>query len=140
MREIDALRMRLSAAESLPHTLAASWDTFELVLAVADAYADEAPDMFAAFMFAAAAAAEGRDTVGFAPSMPDSPGEPTPRAGTSRHNVGEIADELAGLMTAIGHRLETAASRAHNPSDRQACEQGARQAIRIRSLLTPGQP
>jgi hypothetical protein len=140
MREVNALHGRLSAVGGVADMLAASWDTFELVQTIADDYAEQAPDMFAAFMFAAAAAANGMDAVGFAPSMPASPGEAAPRAGAGRHDAGEIADELASLMTALTRCLETGASQANDPGDRQACEQAAREADRIRGLLSPDRP
>lgn len=140
MREIDVLLARFSAAGGIPDTLAASWDCFELVQALADAYADQAPDMFAAFMLVAVAAADGQDAIGSAPSMPDGPGEPGPLVDADGRDVRETADELASFMTVLSRLLETAASCAGNPGDRETCGQAARAARHIRDLLAPEQP
>jgi hypothetical protein len=137
VRGIDALRVRLGAVDGVADTFAAGWDTFELIQAVADDCADRAPDTFAAFMFAAASAAEGRDAVGFAPSMPAGPGMPVGHPGSGAGDTHEIADKLVGLVSALGTRLQAAAGQAEDPGDRRACEHAAREADRIRALLAP---
>jgi hypothetical protein len=140
VQEIGSLWARLAAADEVADMLAAGWDTFELVQAVADDYADRAPDTFAAFMFAAVSAAEGRDALGFAPSMPTSPGT---SVGYARSDVGdarEIADELADLVSALKTRLQAATGQADDPGDRRACEHAAREAGRICDLLAQDKP
>jgi hypothetical protein len=135
MHDIDAMRARLSAAANLPDTLAAGWDAFELVQAVADAHAEQAPDLFAAFMFAAASAADGRDAVGFAPSMLATPGTPAGPASPGQGEAYEAADQIVGLMAVLASRLQEAAGQAQDPADRQACDQAAYEAERILDLL-----
>lgn len=137
MHDIDAMRARLGAADGVADMLAAGWDAFELVQAVADDYADREPGMFAAFMFTAASAAEGRDAVGFAPSMPCNPSAPASQAGPDAGDAHEVAGELAGLTSALGSRLQAAAGEAEDPGDRHACQYAAREADRIGHLLGP---
>lgn len=140
VQDIDMLQARLSAADTVAGTLAVGWDIFELVQIVADGCADREPRLFAAFLFAAAAAVEGRDAVGFAPSMPATPGAPVAQSGWEATGLLEIADQLAELAGALGGRLAVAAGRAGNAGDRRACEHGVRQACQIRALLAPGGP
>jgi hypothetical protein len=102
VQEIDALRGRLYAVGCVADTLATGWDTFELVEAVAGDYADRAPDTFAAFLFAAASAADGRDTVGFAPSMPASTGILVGFIESDSGEMREVVGELAGLVSVLG--------------------------------------
>lgn len=131
------MRERLGAAEGVGDTLAAGWDTFELVQAVANECSDLSPDLFPAFMFAAASAAEGRDAVGFAPSMPASPGQPASLTRPVSADAHQIADQLADLVTALGLRLHAITRQAGDPADLRACEHAAREADRIRDLLGP---
>jgi hypothetical protein len=137
VQEIDVLRDRLDAAGCVTDTLAAGWDTFALVEVIADDYADRAPDKFAAFLFAAASAAEGRDSIGFAPSMPASPGIPIGFAESDSRDMCDVVGELADLVSILGTRLQAAAHRADSPGDRRACEHAARDAGRICDLLAP---
>lgn len=136
--DISALERRLSTAGSVADTLEVAWDIFELVQTVANGCADRAPGLFAAFLFTAAAACEGRDAAGFAPSIPDDPGAPLGQQQWDAIDVGEIADQMAALAGALGHRLELAAGRAAVPGDRRACAHAARQARQVHGLLTPG--
>jgi hypothetical protein len=75
MRVIDVMRIRLERSGGISGALAAGWDAFDLIQRVAAGYADGVPEAYAAFMLATAAACEGRDALGFAPSMPHDPGE-----------------------------------------------------------------
>jgi hypothetical protein len=136
--DLDALRARLDAASTVAGTLAVAWDIFELVQVVANRCADREPGLFAAFLFTAAAAAEGRDAAGFAPSIPDVPGICIDQPGWDGATAAEIADQVAGLMTVVGRRLELAAGQAAVPGDRRACAHAARQAGQIHHLLAPG--
>lgn len=128
---------RVKAADGLADTPGAGWDAFELIQALADEQAGRASGTFAAFMFAAASAADGLDAVGFAVSMPATPGEPICRTDPDAHDVDEVADQLTALVSALGRRLEAAAGHAAALADRQACEHAAREAGRIHDLLTP---
>ena len=136
--DLDALRARLDTAGTVADALAVAWDIFELVQVVANRCAGREPGLFAAFLFTAAAAAEGRDAAGFAPSIPDIPGISVDQPGWEGATTAEIADQVAGLMTVLGRRLELAAGDAAVPGDRRACAHAARQASQIHHLLGPG--
>jgi hypothetical protein len=138
VEDIDALSARLSAVCTLVDTLAVAWDIFDLVQVVANGYADREPSMFAAFLFTAASAAEGRDAVGFAPSIPDSPGMPVEQPAWDIASPSEIADQVAGLAGVLGRRLDLAAGQAVDLGDRRACAHAARQACQVHDLLAPG--
>jgi hypothetical protein len=136
MLEIGMMYKRLGVAADLAGALVAAWDCFAVVQETADGCADRAPELFAAFLFAAAAAAEGREAVGFAPSMPASPGPPTGPIAPG-HDAQEIAGQLAGLAAVLHSTLQTAALQAGAPDDRQACQHAAAQALLIGDLLAP---
>jgi len=138
VQDIDPLRVRLSAAGTVADTLAVAWDIFELVQVVANGCADREPNLFAAFLFTAAAAAEGRDAAGFAPSIPDTPGMPVSPLQWDVTTVAEIADQLAALAGVLGRKLELAAGQAADPEDRRACAHAARQAHQVHELLALG--
>jgi hypothetical protein len=137
MEDIEMLRARLSAAATVVDTLTVAWDIFEFIQTVADGCADREPELFAAFLFAMAAAAEGRDAAGFAPSMPDAPGVSVASSAWGTIDLLEIAGQLAGLAGALEGRLAVAAGCAGDAGDRRACEHAAGQAGQIRVLLTP---
>ena len=135
MLAIDAMRARLDGAGSLAASLATGWDAFELLRVVTDGCADGADGLFAAFMTASASAANGRDLVGWAPSLlPGRAAGIGPRDEVL-HDPDEVADALAMLASALSARLTSAASRAADTGDRSACEHAADEACRIRALL-----
>jgi hypothetical protein len=129
------MRERLTAAGGLPDTLTVSWDCFGLVQALADDRADQNPSMFAAFMFAAESAKEGKDAIGWAPSAPIMTGMGGDHLGRGPEDPDELADSLAGLASELSVALVAAARQASDPGDRRACEQAACQASRIGELL-----
>ncbi len=134
------LQTHFEAPGNLADTLAAAWDSFELIQVTANHSADESadrrPELFAAFMFAASAAAQGGDAVGFAPSMLANPDQP-PGWVDSGGDAGEVADKLARLAAVLASRLQSAAVQAGDPGDRRACGHAARQARHIGDLLGP---
>jgi hypothetical protein len=135
VREVEAMRERLGAVDGLADTLAVSWDCFELMQALTDKHADQDPGMFAAFMFAAASATEGRDAIGLAPSLPSITGPSADHRERDPGDPGKLADSLVGLTSELGATLLRAARQASDPGDRRACEHAARQASRIGELL-----
>ena len=60
----------LAAAADLPSLLAAAYETFEHILAALRSAEESAGAMLPAFVMAAAAAANGRDAILTAPSLP----------------------------------------------------------------------
>jgi hypothetical protein len=129
------VRRAVSAAAAL----AAGWDAFELLAATADECADRADAMFAAFMMAIAAAADGRDALAAAPSLPPEPeveaeAEAAPPAAVPG-DVAQVVAGLAGLAADLTACLSAAVQAAAGITDRTACERAAREAGRIHDLL-----
>jgi hypothetical protein len=138
VNKIKAIDRHLADADGLPAVLAVSWDIFELVGTIASASAGESPDMYPAFTFAQGAAVSGRTAIAFAPSMPPVSGGAGHELPKPLGNPGEIADDLAGLASALSVRLRESAGLAADAADRAACENAARQAERIMWLLARG--
>lgn len=135
MRQIELTGQRLREADGVAGVLAAAWDGFELIGVLAAAGAGLAADLYPAFMFAQGAAAEGRNAVVLAPSMPAGGLAPFGRPGLIEDDVEGVADALAGLASALSARLREAAGLAVDDSDRLACENAAGEADRIGALL-----
>jgi hypothetical protein len=135
--DVAGVTAGLAGAGDVPGLLAAGWDAFEFARAAAEAAAEGLPEDYAALMFAAAAAAAGRDAVGFAPSMPAGPAPgpdgPGPGAGVAADAIAALAAGLAGWML-------TGARQAVLAGDRAAFEQAAREAGSVRDLLSGGGP
>jgi hypothetical protein len=132
------VRERLQEASDLKAVLAAAHDAFEFLLTVIRDHEDRADGMFAAFVMSAASAADGRDAVAAAPSLP--PPRPGARAGAGAEPLaGAAADAAAGLADLsqlLATRLAQAASAGPDPGDGAACTQAARCAADIYELLT----
>jgi hypothetical protein len=138
VNEIKLIHRRLADADDLPAVLAVGWDIFELVGTVPAASAGESPDMYPAFTFARGAAVSGRNAIAFAPSLPpisSGAGHELPKP---LGNADEIAEDLAGLASALSMRLRASAGLAADAADRSACENAASQAERITWLLAQG--
>jgi hypothetical protein len=139
MHERSGVEVRLRQAATLPDTLAASFDAFEVIRFLARGNEDRVPGLFAAFMTAADAAVDGREAVTAAPSLPSGGGGGTgvlPVAPGA--DVGEIADDMAALAVLLGERLGYAATLSTTPADLAACEEAAETAGRICQLMTRG--
>jgi hypothetical protein len=135
MDKIKTIQQYLIDTDGVSGLLSAGWRAFELMRAVAGASADQAADMYPAFMFARGAAVSGRNAVAFAPSLPTdcAPHPGIPEAVT--RDVYEIADALAELASVLSGRLREAAALAADARDRAACESAASDAERISRLL-----
>ena len=111
MHQISAIEDRLRHSITMPDSLAASFDAFETIRLIARQHELAVPELFAAFM-TTAAAAEGRDAITAAPSLPlagghpPRHGEPAPAPGAGPEN---IADALARLAAILGSVLRTQA-------------------------------
>jgi hypothetical protein len=138
MDDITAVRARLEQASDLPGILDAAYEAFEGMLPVIWGQAERAGGGLAAFVMAGASAANGRDTVASAPSLPPAAagGVPVaagdPAAGVTEQ---EAAVALAGLSGLLARRLTEAACRAADAVDKAACADAARHAAAIWSLL-----
>jgi hypothetical protein len=138
MSDIAAVRARLERASDLPGVLDAAYDTFEAMLPVISGQEDRVGPGFAAFVMAGASAANGRDAVASAPSLPPAaPGSTAQAAGEPPVDIteDEAAAVLAGLSGLLARRLADAASWAARAADRTACADAARHAHAVWSLL-----
>ena len=138
MTFLISARDRLEQAAGLAAVLDAAYDAFESMRLAFRVHEDPASSLFAAFVMAAASAADGRDAVAFAPSMP--PRRRYGAAGTGPGPPGgdsseRFADEAARLSQLLGAWLARAAGSASDPGDRGACERAARCACEICDLL-----
>ena len=129
------IEQHLKEADSVADVLAAAWKIFEVIGGVAATCAEQAADLYPAFMFARSAAVDGRNAIAFAPSMPTAGPAlfGSPELWTS--DVSEVADALAGLASALSTRLQAAARLAADEGDRISCENAVRDADRIGELL-----
>jgi len=136
VHDMDMLSARLRDSTSLPEMLAASFDAFEAIRLVARECEDRAPDLFAAFITAGSAAADGREAIADVPALgpPDgiAAADGALAPGT---DPGAIADALAALAALLASQLELAASLATPGGDRVAFQEARRAASEIHQLL-----
>ncbi len=138
MARLKAARRRLTAAGDLLDVLSAAYDAFECLLIAFQASDDPADSTFVPFVMSAALAADGRDAMGFAPSLP--PGGMGERLAAMADGRQASARELAALCRELVTSLESVAKTASNPDDGEACRDAIRCARRIHVLLTGGEP
>ncbi|MGH3402778.1 MAG: hypothetical protein ACRDRJ_09780 [Streptosporangiaceae bacterium] len=116
--------------------LAAGWDAFEVIIAASGDGADSGDGFFTPVVYALAAAADGRDAVTTAPSLPVRRGA---ASSTTRVDPGptvrSAAAEMAALCEQLAVRLVAAARTAGDPGDQAACLIAARYAREIHALL-----
>jgi hypothetical protein len=136
----SSIEARLEQAASLPETLAAGFDTFEIIRMAARACQDHVPAVFATFMTAADAAVDGREALTLASSLPYASGAGLSDAISAGADVGQVADALMTLAEVLDERLSRAAALSDLPGDRVACQDGAQAARRIRQLMARGDP
>jgi hypothetical protein len=126
----------LSGHAGLATALGHGYDTFESIRQVARSCEDQSPDLFAAFMSAAGAAADGRDAILTAASRPSrttdaaEPGQPSPSASRA-----EAADWIAASAFRLAARLDHASELAEARQDRNACRDAATAARQIHQLM-----
>jgi hypothetical protein len=129
---------RLRDAGGLAAVLDASYDAFEGMLPVIAARQDHAGSLFAAFGKSAMSAAEGRNAILLAPSLPPCCLHETPAPAEESHRGEDVEIIAAGLATVsmlIADRLVQAAKSAPDYRDRAACRSAARRARDIHALL-----
>lgn len=140
MTPITAIRHRLQEDDGLPALLDTAYAAFELLLAVIEEHENPATGMFAQFVFAATQAANGRDAILFAPSLPVRPLRPTGTTVNGRGS-GTGVQDIAELSNVLCHVLAQAAADAvPGRDDQAACRHAARSAAAIHRLLTGTDP
>ena len=128
----------LDSGTGLPQALGHAFDAFEAIRHLARWYEDQSPDLFAAFMSAAVAAADGRDAILTAGTLPAHtpgvtvPGQPAPGA-----DPRQVADSIAASAATLATHLDDAADLAGTSADRRACRNAAASARQIHQLLAP---
>ena len=130
---------RLREASGLAPVLDAAYDAFEGMLPVIAACQDYTGSLFTAFGETAVSAADGRNAILLAPSLPSCCLHETPAPGEKSHrgeDVEIIAAGLAAVSVLLADRLAQAAKSAPDYRDRAACRTAARRARDIHALLT----
>ena len=131
-----ARRPGSAQAATLPQILDAGFDAFEFIRITARSYQDQVPELFAAFMTAADTAANGREALTIAPSLPRH-AEPMPEGAASADaGAGQAADVLAELAAALRERLTAAARQADLPDDQAGCHDAVGAVGQICQLMT----
>jgi hypothetical protein len=141
MTRINAAQQRLEQAGDLAAVLDAAYGAFEAMVSVIHLVQDPASGLFAAFMMAAASAANGRNALALAPSLPGHPliAVPADQRPASGAPPGRVAEVVAGLSDLVAERLAQAAACAPEAGDRAACRHAAHSARDICGLLS-GRP
>ena len=142
MTRIDAAYVRLQQASDLAAVLDAAYEAFEGMVSVIHPVQDPASSLFAAFVMAAASAANGRNALALAPSLPGHPlaavpAEQRPPPGEPPERVAEVVAVLSHL---VAERLGRAAASAPDSGDRAACRAAAESARDICGLLSSSGP
>jgi hypothetical protein len=140
MSSLTTAAGRFRGARGLPAVLDAACDAFEQILtAVAACEQATSTSTALTLLFAGTQAANGRDAMLFAPSLPPTAMHPPVPAGERRppdlHDLQAAIAGLAELLArGLGHTATTAAG-----GDRAACHEAAACATRIHGLLArPG--
>src|SRR5215472_9569527 len=120
MTRIATICDRLQRDEGLPALLDTAYAAFEGLLAAAEERQDPASGMFAQFVYAATAAANGRDAILFAPSLPVRPLRPA-EVGINGWGSGSDLQDHATLSEVLCHVLAQAAAAVPGHEDRRAC-------------------
>jgi hypothetical protein len=136
MDMITAVGARLERAAGLPAILDAAYDAFEDMLPVIEAQQDPGSTAFTAFVMSGASAANGRDAIAAAPSLPAAARRVVTAASTpATVTAQQAAAALTGLSRVLVSRLNAAAGLSADVGDRTACVSAARHAAAICSLL-----
>ena len=134
MTSIHQMHERLRSADGIETLLDAAHDAFAGLLSIIRAHEDPADGLFIPLVTAAASAAEGRNAITFAPSLP--PRRLHPATAAAELGDTNITVGLAALSELLATRLMDAAHDAPDRGDQAACHTAARCARDIHALLT----
>jgi hypothetical protein len=137
---IDITQQRLQEADGLAAVLDAAYAAFEGMVSVIHPVQDPASGLFAAFVMAAASAADGRNALALAPSLPGHPllAAPAGQQPWSGEPPERVAEVVAGLSYLVAERLTQVAASAPDPDDEAVCRIAAQSARDICGLLSTG--
>ena len=143
MKQVIAAGNRFRQAHGLPAMLDAACDAFEAILTVIGDYEDTTSTGAAfTFLLVATQAANGRDAVLFAPSLPPRALHPIAPAGgpNGPESVSVIKSSVAGVSELLATGLARTATTLTDGADRAACRDAATCAARITNLLAGAGP
>jgi hypothetical protein len=126
---------RLGQATELAGVLDAAYDAFEIMLAVLRRHQEDDAGAFAAFVFAACSAADGRDWIAGAPALPPASSCEPAQGLLEGASVTDVALAISALSGELATRLAVFGRGAADPDDRTCCEHAAAEAATIQSLL-----
>jgi hypothetical protein len=134
MRRLTAAGDRFGQARDLAPVLDAACEAFEEILAVIGDYEDASDALVVPLLLAATQAANGRDAVLFAPSLPARRLHQPQRVGErlERGSAQDITAAVAGLCQLLASGAAAA--------DGAACQDAARHARAVHALLTGSGP
>ncbi len=137
---LDAQR-RVDQAHSLAEVLDAAYDAFEIMRAAIRRYHQEGGPFYPALIMATGVAADGRDAIACAPSLPP-PSLPRQTPGAAPGAVGwqDLAASVAGISGAVARKLRAAIAADTAREDRRACLDAAMYADEIKALATGSPP
>lgn len=138
MSSLAAARDQMGETADLAGLLNAAYTAFAEILSAAERWEDEEDTMVAALAFAAAAAADGRDAIASAPSLPRPPLQapgPKGRLDDRGSTAGVLIDDLAELSHVLAARLSDAARTAAG-EDAASCRIAASCARQVAALTT----
>jgi hypothetical protein len=142
MTRLNTAENRLHQACNVPSALDAACDAFEDILAVIGSYEETATttETAIAFLLVATQAANGRDALLFAPSLPRRSLHPRPALGQpERGSANDIRAAVADLSQLLASRLACMATAAAG-ADQTACHDAARYARKVHDLLAGADP
>ena len=141
MTRLTAAGDRFGQARDLAPVLDAACDAFEEILAVIGDYEDASDALVVPLLLAATQAANGRDAVLFAPSLPARRLHQL-RVGEEleRGSAQDVIAAVAGLCQLLASGLARTAAAVADGADRAACRDAARHARQIHALLTGSGP
>ena len=137
---IDITQQRLQEADGLAAVLDAAYAAFEEMVSVIHPVQDPASGLFAGLVMNAAAAADGRNALALAPSLPGHPllATPAEQQPWSGEPPERVAETVAGLSRLVAERLTQAAASAPDTGDEAASRHAAQSARDICGLLSIG--
>jgi hypothetical protein len=135
------MQERVEPAGNLRDLLAAAHDAFDGMLVLIRSFQDSGGPFYGGLVMAAAAAADGRDAIRGAPSLPRHSGD-EPHVEARAANIGALhtAAAVAALSQVVARKLREAARTADTAVDRLACEEGARCADEVAALASGNGP
>ena len=123
----------------LPVLLDIAYAAYELLLSAVEEHQDPASGTFVPYVYAATLAADGRDAILFAPSLPVCQLRPVDAVTNGRGSASTV-DDLVALSEVLCHVLTRAAGAAPAQGDAAACQNAAQCAAAIHRLLTGAEP